>query len=76
METKPTTDLLALLRHHVTGAIERGEGEAIVGIESPRTWWRCFDGETLMHICDVSEETCPDYDPRAGGSGNVVWQRV
>ena len=27
---------LQTLRHHVTGAIERGEGVAIVGIEAPK----------------------------------------
>lgn len=31
---KPVNPLLAKLRHHVTGAIERGEAEAIVGVDA------------------------------------------
>lgn len=39
------------------------------------TWFRVFDGETLQHLCDLGT-TNPDYvyDPRIGGSGNVIWQ--
>lgn len=30
---------LSALRHHVTGAIERGEKQAIIAIEAPKSRW-------------------------------------
>lgn len=45
-------------------------------------WFRVFDADTFKHICDVRAEAdadkCPlyPYDPRIGGSGNVIWQEA
>ena len=41
-------------------------------------WFRVFDGETLKHICDFgcTGEEPRHYDPRIGGSGNVIWQEI
>lgn len=47
---------------------------------APKKFFRVFDAETHAYICDVSGETedgvtpLHPYDPRIGGSGNVIWQ--
>ena len=39
-------------------------------------WWNCFTFPGLRHICSVTgtPDNPPDYDPRIGGNGEIVWQ--
>lgn len=42
-----------------------------------KQWFRVFDGSTLAHICDMTLASENDaYDPRIGGSGNIVVQPI
>jgi hypothetical protein len=41
-------------------------------------WWRCFSFPELVHICDMTGDidNPPSHDPRIGGDGNLVWQKL
>lgn len=41
-----------------------------------KVWWNVFDADTHKFICGVRDdaENPHMYDPRIGGSGNVIWQ--
>ena len=53
-DPKPAAQPLAALRHHVTGAIERGEAQAIAGIPAkPAAPWRCdWSGQPNTSMID------------------------
>jgi hypothetical protein len=43
-------------------------------------WWRCFSFPELVHICDITGDididNPPSHDPRIGGNGKIVWQKL